>query len=306
MKNGFTLVELLGIIIILSLLTILILPVTNNIINDSKETVYQKQINDILNAAYDWSLKNISSLPKKNKKIYITLSDLKSEGLIGNVVDPNTKEQFLNNLVISINNVGGKYKFDNKNSKKSGDYLYTVEIEFMESHDYESNKPSIVLNNLTANSEGSYVTELNINDEFKESDFVATSKEGADLTPDVNVNIIYNNNIVSSVDTSKIGIYHIYYTVVDKDGYSNSVLRNVIVTDKIAPILTLEQSTTISSDTNSFDLMSGVSCTDNSGVCDITTNGTIKFGVKGKYVIEYIAKDSSGNTSTKKRVITIE
>ena len=52
--------------------------------------------------------------------------------------------------------------------------------------------------------------------------------------------------------------------------------------------------------------MNNVTCSDNSGYCDIEFSGEIDFGVIGKYIITYTAKDPSGNTTTKKRVITIE
>ena len=61
MKNkGFTLIELLAVIIILSILIILVYPSVTNVMTKSKETIYQKQINTILNAAYDYTLQNIN------------------------------------------------------------------------------------------------------------------------------------------------------------------------------------------------------------------------------------------------------
>ena len=68
----------------------------------------------------------------------------------------------------------------------------------------------------------------------------------------------------------------------------------------------LPDNETISTSITSYDLMKGVVCTDNSNTCKVTTSGTIKFGTIGKYVIKYTAKDESGNTTTKKRVITVQ
>ena len=53
MKNkGFTLVELLGVVVILVVIFLLVFPSVNKILFTSKKTVYQTQINKILNAAY--------------------------------------------------------------------------------------------------------------------------------------------------------------------------------------------------------------------------------------------------------------
>ena len=52
--------------------------------------------------------------------------------------------------------------------------------------------------------------------------------------------------------------------------------------------------------------MDGVSCTDNSGKCDIDVDGTIDYGTIGTYSIKYKASDPSGNTVTKERVIKVK
>ena len=104
----------------------------------------------------------------------------------------------------------------------------------------------------------------------------------------------------------KAGIYYIDYCVVDDEGYSNCVKVNVVITDLLPPSFNEFENVTISTSVETYNLMNGVSCTDNSGKCNITINGDIKYGVVGKYVIEYKTTDSSGNTTTKERVITIE
>ena len=306
-NKGFTLVEVLAVVALLVVIFLLIIPSVTRVLNRSKDTVYQKQINTILSSAYDWSLKNISNLPQMGKKTFVTLSELKSNGLIdANIIDPDTKEPFPDDLVISIENVGTNYKNKSEYAKKEGDYLYKVEIELMKKSDYIRKKPTIVLEGLTANSNGDYTTTIDINSTFNSVNYTATSNDGKDLTDKVIINIIYNDNPVEKVDTKKAGIYYINYTVIDENGYANKIARNVIITDNERPSITLPDNNTISTSIKEFDLMKGVSCTDNSNNCNISTNGNIKFGVKGKYIIEYTAKDPSGNTTTVKRVITIE
>lgn len=303
-RKGFTLVEVLGVLVLLAIIFTITTVAVTKTIKDSKNTTYQKQINDILNATYDWSLLHVNKLPKENKKIYITLNELKKEGLIdADLINPKTKEKFSDDLVISINNVGGNYKYSDANSKQGGDYLYRVEVDFMNSKDYDYFRPKILLEGTDSET---YTSKYNLGSEYTYPSYSATDSDGRDITDNIIITIVLNNTIVDSVDTSKIGIYYVIYTVVDSKGYSASVTRNIIVVDEDAPTLTLPDNETISTSVTSYDLMKGVICIDNSNTCKVTTSGTIKFGTAGKYVIVYTAKDESGNTTTKKRVITVE
>jgi len=101
-SRGFTLIELLAVIVLLAIIFILVYPTILNILSESRDTVYQKQINTILNAAYDFSLKDTTYLPDANEKNYITLGQLRYEGLIDiNIKDPNTNNVFPDNIAKS-------------------------------------------------------------------------------------------------------------------------------------------------------------------------------------------------------------
>lgn len=308
-NKGFTLVELLGIIVLLIIIFALVYPSVILVINSGKETVEQKQINDILMSAYDYSIKNTKYLPERNDTTFITLSELKMIGSIKpKITNPVTDEEYPDDLVISIKNVGSKYNEKSKYAKRTGDYLYTLEVEKINSEDYESNRPNIELIGLDANSSKNYVSTIDVNSNYNEVEYNATDKNGKDITDKVTINILYNDKAVESIDTTTAGIYYINYTVIDDEGYARMVTRSVIITDEMAPTLTVPTSTTISISDKTFDLLdkSEVNCSDNSGRCEITYTGEIKFGTLGKYVIEYTAKDPSGNTTKEKRVITIE
>lgn len=303
-ENGFTLVELLGVIVILAVIMLLVFPTVNNILSQSKDTVYQKQINSILSAAYDFSLKNIKYLPEYNQKSYVTLGELKYEGMIDvDIKNPDTNEKFKDNLVISIHNVGASYKYSNSNAKLEGDYLYTLEFDKLNDL---SLLPKITLDGLQQNSDGNYILTLDLNEDFTDINYTAISTDGVNLTNKVKKYITLDDLAVDSIDTSKSNIYKINYTVIDDNGYANTSILSIIIADTIAPAIILPENSTINKDVTTFNLMNGVSCEDNSNYCDIEFSGEIDFGVIGKYIITYKAKDPSGNTSTKKRVITIE
>lgn len=302
-KKGFTLVELLGVILIISIIIALVFPEVSKVLRKSKTTINDIQINKILDAAYDYTLKNTKYLPSSSESKYITLNELKKENLIdADIKDSITNEEFPNDLVISIKNKKHQNK-TGKYSKSSGDYIYTVEKEFMDSDSYDNNRPTITF---TGYDTYPVVINLNIGDTYTAIKYNAVSASGVNLSDRVVENIIYNSKNTKKINTKIAGIYYINYSVVDDDGYSNLATVSVIVSDNEKPVLTIPENVTISTSITSYDLLDGVICEDNSGVCDINTSGNIKFGVKDKYIIEYIASDPSGNTTIQKRVITVE
>ena len=303
-NKAFTLIELLGVLIIISIISILVFPAVSNIINESKDTIYQAQINAILKSAYDFSIKNTSYLPSVGEKKFVTLAELKINGLIDiDIKDPITEQKFRDDLVISIEKVGTNYNYDKKVSKLEGSYLYKVELD---NHDDSSLLPVITLNGLTKNSDGNYILILDLNDEFNAISYTATSNSGKNLTNRVKTYITVDDIATDEIDTSESNIYKMYYIVVDNEGYSNMSILSIIIADTTKPIISLPSNNKISTSVSSMDLLDGVTCEDNSGYCDISVSDSINYGTPGKYIVEYTATDPSGNTTTSRRVITIE
>lgn len=299
-KKGFTLVELLAVIIILAIILTIVLPTVSTTLNKSKNTIYDIQLNDILKSTYDYSLNNIKLLPEINKKNYITLNELKKSGFLeNNIKDPKTNENFDNDLVISIENVGPRYKNNEKQSLLNGNYLYKIE----EKNEDATKNPVI---SFTGVETTPILININIGDSYSEIDYEAKTYDDKNITSKVVKNITYNENNIDKIDTYKAGIYYIDYCVVDSEGYSKCEQVNVVVKDDEVPDLKGLESITIKSSKKSYDLLSGVICTDNSNNCKIEIEEDIKYGVAGTYIVIYKASDPSGNTTIKKRVITIE
>lgn len=304
MKNkGFTLIELLGIFIIMAIIAILVVPNVSKVINTGKENINNIQIKKIIDSAYDYTISNIEQLPEYGEKIYVMLNQLKKNGFIdGSIINTTTGEEFPNDLIISVENVGKNYNNTyQKNYSIRGDYLYYLDLETRLTNNYINNKPKITISGY----ENSLFDSVNINEEFTMPSYSAISYKNVDITDSVVINIIYDSSNIESIDTGVAGIYYINYCVVDIEGYSNCSILSVAITDNELPSLTIPSSVTIGLDITEYDLMDGVSCTDNSGKCDIKISGNIKYGVSGKYIIEYIASDPSGNTKSEKRVITV-
>ena len=95
MKNkGFTLAELLGVIVLLGILSTVIIPKIGDSIQSSKETAYKAQENTIKKAVDDFLIEN-TELLETNETITIKLGTLKQGGYLPlNIKNPKTKKDF--------------------------------------------------------------------------------------------------------------------------------------------------------------------------------------------------------------------
>ena len=109
-KKGFTLVELLAIIIVLSLLVVIASTSVSKIMKDSKKDLYNSQIKMIESAAKSYGSENINDLPAGGECKYITLGELKEHSLIDpHIKNPKTNKEFNNDMIIKISSEKSKY-----------------------------------------------------------------------------------------------------------------------------------------------------------------------------------------------------
>ena len=117
MKRGFTLVELLAVITILSLVGLIASISVASMIKNSKSDLSEAQIKSIKIAAESWASDNVKNLPTKNNCSFITLKDLKEEGLLdSNLKDLKTRNNISDDIKIKITSKGKKleYEIDSK------------------------------------------------------------------------------------------------------------------------------------------------------------------------------------------------
>ena len=92
LNNAFTLVELLGVIIILGVIALIAFPIINKSIKSSKEKALEQVIDNIEKAAYEYSISNDIGYQTFYNKI--ELSTLTSAGILkDNIINPVTDEQ---------------------------------------------------------------------------------------------------------------------------------------------------------------------------------------------------------------------
>jgi prepilin-type N-terminal cleavage/methylation domain-containing protein len=91
MKKGFTLLEILAVILVLAILLIIAVPILNNVINNSKIRAHDKNENMVIKAARHYVINNRSVLPTSDWSTReITLNQLQTNDLIGDIKDPNS------------------------------------------------------------------------------------------------------------------------------------------------------------------------------------------------------------------------
>ena len=104
-RKGFTLVELLAVIVIITLLALITTISITGVVNNSKNKLSSTQIELIKSAAKIWGSENKMKLPSAGECSYITLGDLKKYGLFDDSVsDPKDSNQISNDLKIKISN----------------------------------------------------------------------------------------------------------------------------------------------------------------------------------------------------------
>ena len=248
MKKGFTLMELLGSVVIMSIvLTIATISVVA-IINSAKQKAYNTQVQLIVSKAKDWALDNETKLTPDGGINFIDLSTLVSSGYVDNptISDPRNGSTMSGCIVIIYNSDTSQYEYrysDSACSVEQAKYGPT----------WSSNNPkdvevgtTYVYGTVKAYSQSSTKNELKVTGPTLN----IVDKDG---------NIIKAN--VDTMDTSYVTrIYSLTYSAYDpiyKYTFHNT--DYVIVKDRTAPIITLgptketEKSGSIILDTKSTD-----------------------------------------------------
>lgn len=286
MKKGFTLVELLAVIIILGAIFAITFPLVTDNIRKTEEKAFNLQKEQIIAAAKDMVIKEYVVIPDK-QSITLYVGELKRKGLLPiKMINAKTKLTISNESNVVI-------------SRENNSYSYDVNIIDLEEESTENNEnaPVIRLN-------GNYVEYVEINTEYVEKSGTAYSNTGIPLK--LNLQIKSNDNGGEEIETSELGTYKLIYSATDKNGLTTTSIRTVVVRDTIPPVIYFPEDNIVKvSELNGSYVEEGVYAIDNSNDKINVTCVSSLSNVPGKHVILYTAKDSSGNTTNAKRVITV-
>ena len=292
-KKGFTLVELLAVIILIGLMGILIVPSVNKSIRDMLKESYEDQIQTIELAASNWATDNPYSLPAEDGGITtITLGTLKAGGYVDpDLINPDTDKSFPNDLLIEI-------------TRKKKNFIYkVVEGSGTESDvEYNENAPVIVLC-------GNSIVYSDLGKTYDEPRCEGTSYIGA-MAYDNNQNPIPSSlSKTGTVNINKVGSYKITYISL-YNNMTTSVTRTVVVKDMTGPKITVNGK----SENQKINITKGTTYTipkgsatdlDGTVISNITPSGTVNTGKVGSYRLVYKAKDKSGNESKLEIVVNV-
>lgn len=211
MKKGFTLVEMLGVIVIIGFLVIMVIPAVTNIIRNSREDLYELQIKNIESAAKNWAAENPFKMPREDgDSITLFLHNLHEGGFIETgITNPITGEEFPRDMIIVI-------------TKNINTYEYSVSNEIT-SINFIEGSPSIYLN-------GALEDTVLLGSEFAgvSNDDITVTVNNTEISNDYkSFTVTKDSIVVANVDPLIAGTYYIEYTV--SYGSFNATLNRLII-----------------------------------------------------------------------------
>lgn len=114
MKKGFTLAELIGVIVVLSLICLVTVPAVANVLSENKKSLCKTQLKNVLIAANSYASEHLTSMPMTEDEVKtITIQDLIDNGFIDDEIkNPVNKELFDNEIEIEIKKLNKKLQID--------------------------------------------------------------------------------------------------------------------------------------------------------------------------------------------------
>lgn len=184
MKKGFTLVELLGIIVVLGVIATIVTPIIQNTLTENEDKVYNVLVKQIEGNAKDYLEMNTDKLPNEDgDSVQIKFGDIKSAGIMQiNVKNPKTNNIVSNESYVTVTKDKNNYRYE------------TTIYDLTDVSEVVAGAPIISLE--TSSNETVVIG----------SNYILESKDG------VSRQIINNGKEVSSIDTLVEGVYEVYYS----------------------------------------------------------------------------------------------
>lgn len=117
MKNrGFTLTELIGVIVLLGIIALIAVPIINSTITNSKLKAYNAQVKSIQDAGKKWGVENTKFLPVDSNHCNISIAELITQNYLENdkIIDPRDNTEMHGTIEVSYNSATKTYHYDYK------------------------------------------------------------------------------------------------------------------------------------------------------------------------------------------------
>ncbi len=111
-KKGFTLMEIMTVIIILAVIATISFPLINNLMKQSKQSLYETQIKLVEDAAKKMTLEDTSLLNKTTSSCINIESIIKSGQIDSDeIIDPRNNEPITGSVVVTFDSDYNQYDY---------------------------------------------------------------------------------------------------------------------------------------------------------------------------------------------------
>jgi prepilin-type N-terminal cleavage/methylation domain-containing protein len=112
MKKGFTLIEVLTVLVVISIILLLIVSTFTKTLNNTKEQAYQMQINYLETSSKKWAIEN-PGLLSKTTPYCLPLNTLITSGQIkdSDIIDPRTDTTISGYIKIAFDEAYNQYEY---------------------------------------------------------------------------------------------------------------------------------------------------------------------------------------------------
>lgn len=309
-KEGFTLVELLAVVVIIGITYLIIFPSVTSFIDKSKEKSYNIQVDLIEKASKKWVVDNTDELLKKDpyhlNNINLTLTTLKKEGYLQDmfIENPKNKKIMTGCVVVSY-----------QSNKNQYEYTYEDGKDTYSKDDTKENKRAEEM--AGCNNKKGYIYTYFKNNNKLEKTSGNKNSNGEDITLDK----IFTDTLISKTDSGLVNLGNEYFfqgltptNYVKIDGYDT--IWNVLsinTSDKtiklVASAKTINSNFLASSsfNANSYESSSDLKTTLESKINELSSNiikNDVNFNVGGITDIskgyDIISSEESNNIFTGK------
>jgi type IV pilus assembly protein PilA len=117
MKNkGFTLTELIGVIVLLGIISLIAVPIINSTLTNSKVKAYNAQVNMLEEAGKKWGVENTKYLPVDTISCNVSIAELITLGYVEDdkIIDPRDNTEMHGTIEISYIDASKTYYYNYK------------------------------------------------------------------------------------------------------------------------------------------------------------------------------------------------
>ena len=178
-EKGFTLVELLGVLIILTIIILVLFPTISTYINNTKEKSFDSEMKIITTSLKNYAEGHKEILPLgEGEYVVLTLGQLKDFGIVSSILkNPLDGKQISDSMEVRI-------------TKHNASYTYEVDEISISPRDDDLLSPTITL-------KGNLLKYYDINDNYTEDGAIARDSNGEILNVEIDK---------SNINFSKEGI----------------------------------------------------------------------------------------------------